>query len=296
MDSTKLFYVINEEGIRQEASILAKFKLINGINYITYTYGEINENDMIKIYSTGITGEKGNYSYKEIETTTEWDEIKNILKVLAKDEDEKLSEENESDLNIIGEEISIRKPKKLLVSSKFADTIAKKYKENVKVTVEEKEEVKEDTSYIPISDLKLDEEEVKVEEPAPIDIPTFEELQARTKKVDEVIEKDKIEAEEEMKVEEPIKVELKKEDYAAKFKSEVEPVLLDVYSKQQAQIDALEEELSKTKYDLFEKQKEALSLKKDNEELTKKGTELEEELSQAKAKVDGIMEVLNGNK
>ena len=112
MDNSKLFYVINEEGIRQDASVLSKFKLINNMNYIVYTYGEINENDMIKIYATGVVGEKGNYSYKEIDTTTEWDEIKNKLKFLAKEDEEKLPKENESDLKVIGEEISIRKPKK----------------------------------------------------------------------------------------------------------------------------------------------------------------------------------------
>ena len=284
MSNDKILYIINEEGIRQEANILAKMRLSNGINYITYTYNEINENDMIKIYSTGITGEKGNYSYKEIDTTTEWDEIKDNLKLLAKDETEKLPIANNCDLRFIGEEISVRKPKKLLVSTKFAETIASKY--------EEKEEVKKE-KVTPISALNIPtiEEPVKEEKVdiPQINVPTFEELQARTKKVTEVIET-------KPEVIEPEMPEVKKEDYTAKFKSEVEPVLLDVYSKQQAQIDALEEELSKTKYDLFEKQKEALSLKNENEVLTKKGTELENELNEAKAKVDGIMNVLNGNK
>lgn len=288
MNSNKLLYIINEEGIRQEANILAKMKLINGVNYITYTYGEINENDMIKIYSTGITGDKGNYSYKEIDTTTEWDEIKNILKLLAKDDDEKMPEVNVCDLKFIGEEISVRKPKKLLVSTKFADTLSSKYEE------------REEEPVTPISEINIPTiEEPKIEEPVKeekietpqINVPTFEELQARSKKVTEVIE-----TKPEVIEPTPVMPEVKKEDYTAKFKNEVEPVLLDVYSKQQAQIDALEEELSKTKYDLFEKQKEALSLKNENEELTKKGTKLESELSEAKAKVDGIMNVLNGNK
>ena len=59
-----MFYVINEEGIREDAIMLAKYKLSNMENYITYTYDEINDNNMIKIYSTGITVEGGIYSYK----------------------------------------------------------------------------------------------------------------------------------------------------------------------------------------------------------------------------------------
>ena len=55
-----MFYVINEEGIREDARILAKYKLSSGNNYITYTYDEINENNMIKIYTTSIVEENGN--------------------------------------------------------------------------------------------------------------------------------------------------------------------------------------------------------------------------------------------
>ena len=48
---------------------------------------------------------------------------------------------------------------------------------------------------------------------------------------------------------------------------------MDVYAKQQKQIEDLEEELSKTKFDLFEKQKEALSLSNEKEEIKKKNEE-----------------------
>ena len=38
--NNKLFYVINEDGMRVDARILSKFKLSNNENYITYTYDE----------------------------------------------------------------------------------------------------------------------------------------------------------------------------------------------------------------------------------------------------------------
>lgn len=296
-DSNRLFYVINEEGIRQEAEILAKFKLPNNLNYITYTYGEINDNDMIKIYSTGIDGQKGNYNYREIGTTTEWDGIKDILKLLAKDETKELPIENSSDLKIVGEEISVRKPKKLFVSNKFAKTVAEKYVETNEGTSQSLNmpSVDEVTQFkLPVIDPVTEEPKV-VPEPEPvhskITVPSFEELQARTKKVDEV--RDSVKPEDILQTESP---KVKKEDYTEKFKSEVEPVLLDVYSRQQAQIDALEEELSKTKYDLFEEQKLSLSLKSANKELTEKGNQLESELEEAKSKVNGIMNLLQGSK
>lgn len=304
-DSNRLFYVINEEGIRQEAEVLVKFKLLNGINYISYTYGEINDNDMIKIYSTGIIGEKGNYSYKEIDTTTEWDEIKNIMKLLAKDDTSDLPENNKSDLKIVGEEISIRKPKKLFVSNKFANTLASKYKEEVVTEEVEVTTLKSEPKTEAKTPAEFITNETNLESTQTINIPTFEELQARTKKVEQVMETAKpeltvpsvvaVEPKVEETINEPVKLNVDKPDYKEKFKNEVEPLLLDVYAKQQAQIEALEEELSKTKFDLFEKQKETLSLKKDNDELTQKGEKLESELNSVQQKMDGILNVIQGN-
>ena len=91
MNNKVMFFVINEEGIREDAQILAKYKLSNGNNYITYTYNEINDNNMIKIYSTGVVKEEDGYSYKEIVSSDEWDEIKTIMKDIARDPSESLS-------------------------------------------------------------------------------------------------------------------------------------------------------------------------------------------------------------
>lgn len=290
--NNKLFYIINEDGMRDDARILSKFRLSNGEDYITYTYDEYNEDGMIKIYVTGIEGEKGNYSYKEITSDEEWNNIKTILKTLAKSEEEPFPETIKSDITIIGEEVSVRRPKKLLVSSKFADVLESKYSEE---TVEEtKEEI------TPEFDFEEKKEPVKEEInlEKTIKIPTFEELQARNKNIQAVMEN----AKEEPKVE-PVRVELEKEepafesktrkvDYEEQFKKSVEPVLLDVYAKQQKHIEELEEELSKTKFDLFEKQKEALSLNNEKEEFKKKNEELEEQLTGVQKKMDGILNVL----
>ena len=98
---------------------------------------------------------------------------------------------------------------------------------------------------------------------------------------------------EEVKVEKPIyESRVQRVDYEDEFKKNVEPVLMDVYAKQQKQIEDLEEELSKTKFDLFEKQKEALSLSNEKEEIKKKNEELEEQLTGVQKKMDGILSVL----
>lgn len=320
-DNKVMFYIINEEGIREEAQILAKYKLSNSNNYITYTYGEINDNQMIKIYSTGIMEDSGNYSYKEIETNDEWTQIKDVMKELARDPNEPVPEHLKCNIKFSGEEVSVRKPKKLLVSKKFADTLAAKYSEESPI-VNTLNEVNIETAINTPADFILNQEPSSAEEDLlnkTIEIPTFEELQARNKTLETVMTNAKpVEPIPNIVVSEPaitpeVSVEsvlsepegdilneqinvapTKKEDYKEKFKQEVEPLLLDVYAKQQQQIEALEEELSKTKFNLFEKQKEALSLKKEKDELSAKGNALEAELSGVQEKMNGIINVIQG--
>ena len=297
---TNKFYIINEDGIRVEARILSKFRLANNNDYIVYTLDEINEENMIKIYVSGIVSENGAYSYKEIATDEEWNNIKSILKTLAKDSEEPFPESIRLNIKLVGDEVSVRKPKKLLVSKKFADTIGSKYDE-----VEETPIVPE----IPVVETPAVEEpsvEVSAEPEIEktIKIPTFEELQARNKNIQSVMEtaaQPTITPEPEIKtpvipeptIERPVyESRVKKVDYEDEFKKSVEPVLLDVYAKQQKHIEELEEELSKTKFDLFENQKETLSLRNEKEEIKKRNEALESQLTGVQKKMDGILSVL----
>jgi uncharacterized protein YrzB (UPF0473 family) len=293
----KLVYIINEDGVREEATILAKFRLANENDYIVYTTNEINEEGMIKIYVSGLISENGVYSSREITTDEEWNNLKSILKTLAKSEDEPFPETIKLTIKLIGEEIAVRRPKKLLVSKKFADIIGSKYTEE-----------SESNDSTPIVEIPVVEEQKEPEIEKTIKIPTFEELQARNKTIQSVMETAaKVEEPApvnetpiiEPKVEEPVSVDkpvyesrVQRVDYEDEFKKNVEPVLMDVYAKQQKQIEDLEEELSKTKFDLFEKQKEALSLSNEKEEIQKKNAELEEQLTGVQKKMDGILSVL----
>ena len=297
--NNKTFYVINEDGMRVDARVLSVFKLTNNQDYLTYTYDEYNDEGMIKIYVTGLIDDSGNYSYKEISSDEEWNSIKTILKTLAKSEDEPFPEAIKSAIRVIGEEVSIRKSKKLLVSKKFADVIESKYTEDDSTTSSEYVRPIEE----PIIETKV------VEEPQlekTIKIPTFEELQARNKSISQAmsnVNEEKRTYSSVSTYEEPrrevknptYESRVKKVDYEEKFKKDVEPVLLDVYAKQQKHIEELEEELSKTKFDLFEKQKEALSLSNEKDQIEKRTVALEQELDGVQKKMNGILNVLQGS-
>ena len=306
-----MFNVINEEGIREDAQILAKYKISNGNNYITYTYNEINDNNMIKIYTTGIVLDGNNYSYKEIVSDDEWNEIKEVMKSIARDPNEPIDEKIKVDLKFEGEEVSIRKPKKLLVSKNFADTLASKYEENNTIdeivntipNINIEPEVTAPTQDILSQDIKTEKEDILNKT---IEIPTFEELQARNKNIENIMKSTKVETPVAPVPEvvptpsvAPIVTEVPpinpQKTYKEQFKTEVEPLLMGVYEKQMKHIEELEEELSKTKYDLFEKQKEALSLKKEKEEMEEQSNILKQELQGAQDKMNGILSVIQGN-
>ena len=290
--NNKTFYVINEDGMRVDATALSKFKLNNNKDYLTYTYNETNPDGMIKIYVTGIVNDNGNYSYSEITTDQEWNDIKTILKTLAKSVEEPFPDSIVSDIKVLGEEVSIRKPRKLLVSQKFADVLGSKYIEEEKVV---------ETPEVVVPEVPAVKPEIQPEPELEktIKIPTFEELQARNKTIETAMETVNKEPE-------PVytsvpktpvyESRVKKVDYEEKFKKDVEPVLLDVYAKQQKHIEELEEELSKTKFDLFEKQKEALSLSNEKEEMERKTEVLEQQLDGVQRKMDGILSVLQDNR
>lgn len=287
----KTFYVINEDGIRVDAKVLSKFKLSNNKDYITYTYNETNPDGMVKIYVTGMSLENGVYTYSEILTDEEWSDIKTVLKTLARSSEEPFPESIKSDLKVVGEELSIRKPRKLLVSKKFADVLEGKY-------VEEKdsEPVVNNEPVAPVAPVvtKIEEKESELEKT--IKIPTFEELQARNKNIQAAMET-VVTPEPAPEPKAPVyESRVKKVDYEEKFKKDVEPVLLDVYAQQQKHIEELEEELSKTKFDLFEKQKEALSLSNEKEEMERKTEVLEQQLDGVQRKMNGILSVLQDTK
>ena len=284
--NNNVFYVINEDGIRVDAKALSKFK-INNKNYITYTFNEINSDQMIKIYVSGITFDGVGYSYSEIATDQEWNDIKTVLKMLAKNEEESFPDTIASDFKILGEEISIRKPKKLLVSTKFANTIGLKFDEEVAKAEPVQLEM-------PVEKVNFEEKEPEIEKT--IKIPTFEELQTRNKNIQSAMSTVTETSPVSYAPKEPkaptYESRVRKVNYEEKFKKDVEPVLLDVYAQQQKHIEELEEELSKTKFDLFEKQKEALSLSNEKEQIEKKTIALEQQLDGVQRKMNGILSVL----
>lgn len=71
----------NRDGQEQEATVLLYFKLTEyNKEYVIYTYGEKDENDLQIVYTSSLSYDKDGINFETIETDEEWMKIKEIMK------------------------------------------------------------------------------------------------------------------------------------------------------------------------------------------------------------------------
>ena len=80
------FVIIDESGTKKDAERLSLFKLKdNDKTYIVYTFNEVDENDMIKLYVAILNDKDGVYSLENITDSDEWTKVKDAMRKIAKD-------------------------------------------------------------------------------------------------------------------------------------------------------------------------------------------------------------------
>lgn len=81
MEDKHMVKVINQMGEEKEVEILLLFKLEDtALEYIVYTMGEIDTNNLVKIYASVFTKQGDNYILEDIKTDKEWTKIKDIMR------------------------------------------------------------------------------------------------------------------------------------------------------------------------------------------------------------------------
>lgn len=80
------FVIVDEKGEKKDAERLSLFKLKNNSKtYIVYTFNEVDENDMIKLYVAIFNDKDGVYSLDNITDSDEWTKVKDAMRKIAKD-------------------------------------------------------------------------------------------------------------------------------------------------------------------------------------------------------------------
>lgn len=84
-DKEKKIIVVDQDGSEKEAEVLNVFKLkSNESNYMLYTLNETDEAGMVKIYASRMVEKDGMYSFETIEDDSEWVQVKEAMKEIAK--------------------------------------------------------------------------------------------------------------------------------------------------------------------------------------------------------------------
>lgn len=80
------FVVIDETGTKKDAERVSLFKLKdNNKTYIVYTFNEIDDNDMMKLYVAILNEKDGVYQLENITDNDEWTKVKDAMRKIAKD-------------------------------------------------------------------------------------------------------------------------------------------------------------------------------------------------------------------
>lgn len=86
MDTNKeTFIIVDETGSKKEARLISLFSLAEK-KYIIYTFDEVDENDMIKLYVSIFVEKDGVYSFENITDDNEWTRVKDVMRQIAKED------------------------------------------------------------------------------------------------------------------------------------------------------------------------------------------------------------------
>ena len=78
------FIIVDETGAKKEARLISLFSL-GEKKYIIYTFDEIDENEMIKLYVSIFVEKDGVYSFENITDDNEWTKVKDVMRQIAKE-------------------------------------------------------------------------------------------------------------------------------------------------------------------------------------------------------------------
>lgn len=81
------FVIVDDAGNKKDAERLSLFSLKDDDKktYIVYTFNEVDENDMIKLYVAILNEKDGVYSLENITDNDEWTKVKDAMRKIAKD-------------------------------------------------------------------------------------------------------------------------------------------------------------------------------------------------------------------
>lgn len=82
----KIMTIVNEDGSVEEVEVILAFEFKdNQKEYVIYTKNEQDDNGNITVYVSNVNRETGEPKLFGVESESEWNRIKDVLRELAKD-------------------------------------------------------------------------------------------------------------------------------------------------------------------------------------------------------------------
>ena len=87
MEDKKMMSIINEDGQTEEVEVILAFEFKdNKKEYVVYTKNEKDENGNVTVYVSNVDRSNGEPKLLGIDSESEWERIKDVLRELSKPE------------------------------------------------------------------------------------------------------------------------------------------------------------------------------------------------------------------
>ena len=89
MDDKKIMSIINEDGQTEDVEVILAFEFKdNKKEYVVYTKNEKDENGNVTVYVSNVDRSDGEPKLLGVDSESEWERIKDVLRELSKPEEE----------------------------------------------------------------------------------------------------------------------------------------------------------------------------------------------------------------
>ncbi|MBR4617756.1 MAG: DUF1292 domain-containing protein [Bacilli bacterium] len=89
MDDKKIMSIVNEDGQSEDVEVILAFEFKdNKKEYVVYTKNEKDENGNVTVYVSNVDRSDGEPKLLGVDSESEWERIKDVLRELSKPEEE----------------------------------------------------------------------------------------------------------------------------------------------------------------------------------------------------------------
>ena len=170
------FVVVDDSGTQKDAERVSLFKFSDtSKKYIVYTFNEVDDNEMLKLYVAILNHSDKGYSIENIVDADEWTKAKNAMRKIAKDGQQIIKDNNDDHKTKVknGENIELEDGISVLNDESIVEPEVKEESATVEVPAAPVE-TEEAPTEIPVETPSIPQEESVIAPPEPVPVAPIE--------------------------------------------------------------------------------------------------------------------------